>query len=315
MKVTHTTAVRAPAAQVRELVADVRWWPLLFENIVHVEVLARSDDADRLRLWAVDVDAAFAAAASTGRDTAAPGVLRSWTARRTFGRTGVPTIAFRQEAPQPPLLSMGGTWEFRAVPGTDTCEVTLTHEVEADGGTDRHPWVRPMVEGATDSQLAGLRAAAHLPYGIDRSVADLSAAVDVHGGTAAPHDVLANLDTLPATSDTLRVPLAPDAFLAAEPGRRGFRLTVCLGLPGGRVVTKRLRPPAALLALVDEWTVNPGTGSAGGPQAGVHRRALLSAARHGRPGHDRVAERLRSCLAADARDRLQRLAALSTVAA
>ncbi|MFI7499850.1 SRPBCC family protein [Streptomyces sp. NPDC049687] len=313
MKVTDTTVVRAPAAQVRELVADVRWWPLLFENMVHVEVLEQSDDADRLRLWAVDVDAAFDAVASPGRDTVATsGILRSWTARRTFGRTGTPTIAFRQEAPQPPLLSMGGTWEFRAVPGTNTCEVTLTHEVEADGGTDRHLWIVPMVEGATKSQLAGLRAAARLPR---CSVADLSGAVDVLGATTRPLDVLASLTTLPAPADTLRIPLASDAFLAAEPGRRGVRLTVCLGLPGGRVVTKRLRPPAALFALTDEWRVNSGTGPADGLQVGVHRRALLSAARQGQPGHDRVEDRVRSCLAADVRDRLQWLAALSPVAA
>ncbi|MGW0575983.1 hypothetical protein ACWD25_08410 [Streptomyces sp. NPDC002920] len=28
MKVKHTTVVRAPVAEVRDLVADVRWWPL-----------------------------------------------------------------------------------------------------------------------------------------------------------------------------------------------------------------------------------------------------------------------------------------------
>ncbi|MGW0583267.1 hypothetical protein ACWD25_46850, partial [Streptomyces sp. NPDC002920] len=246
---------------------------------------------------------------------AAPGVLRSWTARRTFRRTGAPTISFRQEAPHPPLLSMGGTWEFRAVPGTDSCEVTLAHEVEADGGTDRHPWIGPMVEAATNSQLAGLRTVAQLPRGAALSVADLSGAVGVPGGDAGPLDVLANLPALPALADAVRIPLTSDAFLAAEPGRRGHRLTICLGLPGGRVVTKRLRPPAALLALTDEWTVNPGTGSADGPRLGVHRRALLSEPRHGQREHGRVHERVRSCLAADLRDRLRQLTALSTVAA
>ncbi|MET8771725.1 SRPBCC family protein [Streptomyces sp. NPDC004658] len=198
MKVKHTTVVRAPVAQVRELVADVRWWPLLFENIVHAEVLERSAQGDRLRLWAVDVDAAFAAAASAGRDTAAaPGVVRDWTARRTFGGTEAPTIAFRQEAPQPPLLAMGGTWEFRAVPGADACEVTLTHEADADGGTEEHPWIGPMVDAATESQLAGLRTAAGLPQGTADAVADLSASAVLHAQAAPPVDVVADLHALP----------------------------------------------------------------------------------------------------------------------
>lgn len=310
MKVTDTAVVRAPAARVRDLVADVRWWPLLFENIVHVEVLERSDGADRLRLWAVDVDAAFGAAATADDTATAPGVLRSWTARRTFGRTGTLAIAFRQEAPQPPLLSMGGSWDFRALPGTDGCEVTLTHEAAADGGTDRHPWIAPMVESVTKAQLAGLSRAA-VP---SRSpVSEVSGSAEVPAGATGPLDVLANLTALPAPAGTLRVPLASDAFLAVEAGRRGPRLTVCLGLPGGRVVTKRLRPPAVLLALTDEWTVDAGGGT-GGLRIGVHRRALLSPPRQGRHTHGPVADRVRSCLAADAGDHVQRLAALSPVA-
>ncbi|WP_405528409.1 hypothetical protein OG426_39975 [Streptomyces canus] len=315
MKVKHTTVVHRPADQVHELVADVRWWPLLFENIVHVEVIEQSSDRDRLRLWAVDVDSAFEAAGSAGRGTTpAPGVVRSWTARRTFRRTPVPTIVFGQETPQPPLLSIGGTWEFRTVPGTDTCEVDLTHEVAADGGTGRHPWIRPMVEATTESQLTGLRTAAHLPHGTARAVTELSGTAEVRLEAGHPSGLLTDLHMLPSLSSALRVPVADDVFLAVQPGRRGARLTVCLSLPGGRVVTKRLRPPAALLALTDEWTVTPGADVTGELRVGVHRKALLSAPRHGQRWPDRVAERVRNCLTADIADSLQQLTVLSTAA-
>ncbi|MEU5313868.1 aromatase/cyclase [Streptomyces sp. NPDC021562] len=316
MKVKHTTAVPGPADQVHELVADVRWWPLLFENIVHVEVMEQAGDSDRLRLWAVDVDAAFETAASAGRDAApASGIVRSWTARRTFRRTPVLAIAFRQEEPQHPLLSMGGVWEFRATPGTDTCEVHLTHEAAADGGADRHPWIRPMVQAAARSQLEGLSTAAQLPHGTARALAELSGTVTIRTGSVYPDGLLPGLHTLPSLSGALRVPVADDVFLAVLPGRRDLRLAVCLSLPGGRVVTKRLRPPAAVLALTDEWTVTPCTGDTGEVRVGVHRRALLPAVRPGRRGPTRIAERVRNCLAADIGDSLQQLTALSTVAA
>lgn len=323
VRTSHAIAVGRPAAEAAALIKDVRWWPLLFEGIVHVEVLDRTAAGDRLRLWAVDAAAARALAeagpeAEAETEVGAGRVLRSWTARREFVGDPALTVRFRQEEPSPPLATMGGSWRFPESPDGTGCRVELSHEARvADGGAARHPWVGAMVAEATRSQLAGIRAAMGRPGSLSAAVVDRQRSTAMPPATAERLPELAREHGWPPHPDApragTRIGLAPDAWLVAEPtGRGDRRLTVCLELPGGRIVTKRLQPPPAVIALTGEWLLRSGPGSGDGPGTRLEfrRRALLAAGRGPLTGRGRAAERLGSALEREADEQIRRVSAV-----
>jgi aromatase len=302
LHVTRTAVVRAQAAQAARLIADARLWPLLFESTLHTEVLEESPRGDRLRLWAVDAKAARRAVDAGGSTADAPQVVRTWTAVREFTAGPAPAIAFRQESPAPPLTAMGGSWEFHDLP-EGGCRVVLAHTARLScGESGRHTWVEPMMERTAQSQLASLKHALELPGGVLAATAAFSGSVSVpdpDGDTVAQ---LADPDRwppLPRVAGTVRVPVGENAFVVAECRSGEPQVTVCLSLTGGRLLTKRLDPPPALLAMTSEWWAVPRPGTV---RVGLHRRTLLAPRRAG--------ARARGVLAAGVYEQLGHVAAL-----
>lgn len=311
LRVEHDTTVDAPAALLRRLITDVSWWPLLFAPTLHAEVLQRTDAGDRLGMWGLDVQAARAVA--TGGDPGPAAAVRAWTSRRSFhtapsaptdsapgnttpSSTASGPVSFSQEEPQPPLASMGGTWRFEERGGGS--RVVLSHEASVrEGAIGAHPWIEPMVERITLSQLASLKAAAELPDGPVRSLITVAETVRVRGPLARPPGLAA---AVPARAGT-------EALVLAEPGRWPGTddprdVSVWIPLPRGRWVFKHLRPPGPISALTGEWTIRAA------PEHGsdellvtLRRRALLAG-----PGHRAEAEAL---LARDVREQLRHLVA------
>lgn len=110
-RVVHTLRTQAPARRLYELVARVEDWPAVFEPTVHVQVLERGPGTERFRIWA-----------------RVGGRVKTWTSRRTLDPDTL-RVTFRQELTQPPIASMGGSWEFRG--DGDGTEVVLTHDFAA----------------------------------------------------------------------------------------------------------------------------------------------------------------------------------------
>ncbi|MGH3991131.1 MAG: aromatase/cyclase, partial [Pseudonocardiaceae bacterium] len=98
----HARVVHAPAEVLYELVADVTRWPVIFGPSLHVRHLQHSPAQERFQLWAL-----------------VGGQVKNWTSRRTLDASGL-CITFEQERSQAPILSMGGSWSFRALPGGRT---------------------------------------------------------------------------------------------------------------------------------------------------------------------------------------------------
>ncbi|MDO0926688.1 aromatase/cyclase [Streptomyces sp. TG1A-8] len=114
--VERSTAVRAPADAVYELVVDVERWPQLIRSVAHVERTVHGAESDEVRVWAV-----------RGHDRAA-----AWTSYRTLDRAAR-TVAFRNDPPTGPTRSSEGEWLVRETAG-GTSELVSRHTfVLADG--------------------------------------------------------------------------------------------------------------------------------------------------------------------------------------
>src|SRR5579885_3480764 len=122
-EVEHHIAVNAPAAQVYRLIADVAQWPRLFGPTVHVDYVERSEDQERIRIWAT-----------------ANGEVKSWVSRRTLDPAKL-RIEFRQEVSAPPVAAMGGAWLIEPA-GEGRSVVRLLHDYRAiDDDPEHLDWV------------------------------------------------------------------------------------------------------------------------------------------------------------------------------
>jgi aromatase len=138
----HTITVRAPADALYDIIADVTRWPALFGPTVHAVRVEGDDAQERIRLWAL-----------------ANGTVKSWTSRRALDRAGR-RVRFRQEVSSPPVASMGGEWIMQAQPGGETRVVLLHDYTAVDDDPDGAAWIATAVDRNSESELAGLKAAA-----------------------------------------------------------------------------------------------------------------------------------------------------------
>ncbi|WP_242909393.1 aromatase/cyclase [Actinomadura terrae] len=143
-EVEHTVTVRAPAAEVYRLIADVGNWPRLFPPTVHVERIGEVDGGERIQIWAT-----------------ANGEAKGWTSRRLLD-PAARRIGFAQEVTAAPVATMGGTWIVDEVSGEE-CLVRLLHHYRAlDDDPDGLAWIDTAVDRNSDAELAALKASAEL---------------------------------------------------------------------------------------------------------------------------------------------------------
>jgi aromatase len=160
----HTIDIDAPAETVHGLLADVTAWPRLFEPSVHIEVIERDGDQERIQIWAQ-----------------ANGETKTWVSKRVLSTT---SIAFRQEVPSPPVASMGGEWIVEAVSQT-SCRVRLLHDFTAVG--DESDWILRAVNSNSIKELEGLRRAIQRPQELLLTFEDT---VDIAGSVKDVYDFL-----------------------------------------------------------------------------------------------------------------------------
>lgn len=138
-QVEHEITVAAPAADVYRLIAEVENWPRIFPPTIHVDVVERTGDEERIRIWAT-----------------ANGAAKNWTSRRSLDSEGR-RIEFRQEVSTPPVASMGGTWIIEPLAAGGS-RVRLLHDYRAvDDDPAGLKWIDEAVDRNSRSELAALK--------------------------------------------------------------------------------------------------------------------------------------------------------------
>jgi aromatase len=261
----HTCRVDAAPQLVYGLVADVTRWPVLFGPTLHVEVIERGDGTERFRLWAL-----------------VGGEARTWTSRRRLD-PGRLRIDFEQERTQPPIASMGGRWQFRAIPD-GTTEVVLEHDFAAAGDD---PAAGERLAAAVDrnstDELAALGRLAELGHPPDDLV---FAFEDVVTLPVAPQDAYSFIDRAERWPERLphvgRVVLKEpqpgvqdmEMDTVTSEGSRHTTRSIRLCFPGDGIVYKQLVPPALLLGHAGAWRFAPSPDGPGTVVTARHQVAV-----------------------------------------
>ncbi|MFG3106244.1 aromatase/cyclase [Streptomyces tendae] len=150
--VRHQTAVRAPAAEVYRLIAEVGNWPRIFPPTIHVDHLGHQGNSERIRIWAT-----------------ANGQAKGWTSRRVLDPEGL-RIDFRQEVSSPPVAAMGGAWIVEPVDDGASL-VHLLHDYRAvDDDPAKLAWIDQAVDRNSRSELAALKAGVERDVGEDTTL-------------------------------------------------------------------------------------------------------------------------------------------------
>ncbi|MFI8192472.1 aromatase/cyclase [Streptomyces sp. NPDC085946] len=138
-EVEHEITISAPATAVYRLIAEVENWPRIFPPTIHVDHVEKSENTERIRIWAT-----------------ANGEAKNWTSRRTLDPEGL-RIGFRQEVSAPPVASMGGTWVIEPV-SDSVSRVRLLHDYRAvDDDPAGLAWIDEAVDRNSRSELAALK--------------------------------------------------------------------------------------------------------------------------------------------------------------
>lgn len=175
----HRIVVDALPPSVYQLVADVTLWPAIFGPTVYVRHLEKSRERERFQIWAL-----------------VNGSISSWSSRRTLDE-GRLSITFRQEASRPPIASMGGDWNFRALSNGRT-EVTLRHDfTSTDDDEEQIEWIMAALDRNSSAELADLARIAGPGVPADQVVFSFEDVVEVHGTAASAYEFIHRADWWP----------------------------------------------------------------------------------------------------------------------
>ncbi len=175
--VTHQVTVKAPAAAVYQVIADVSQWPLCFPPTVRAERVGGDDAEEIIRIWAVANDE-----------------LRTWESRRWLSASDL-RVEFAQTKPGHPVAAMSGTW--RIAEDGDGCLVSLDHAYRA---VDDAPAALALIARAVDTNSrAELE---HLRRAAERSaesglVLDFSDSQTMHGSLSDAYAFIYHADRWP----------------------------------------------------------------------------------------------------------------------
>ncbi|MDQ3760609.1 MAG: aromatase/cyclase [Actinomycetota bacterium] len=238
----HARVMHAPAEVLYELVADVTRWPVIFGPSLHVRHLQRSRVHERFELWAL-----------------VGGQVKNWTSRRRLDASGL-CITFEQEHSQAPVVSMGGTWSFRALPGGRT-HVVLEHHFSADGQR-AVDWIASAVDRNSEEELAALGRVAELDAPVPEIIDTFDDTVRIAGSAADAYTFINRAEEWPD-----RLPHVRRVLLREEqPGVQHMEMdtvtadgsahttkSVRICHPYEQIVYKQLVPPAMLLGHSGAW--------------------------------------------------------------
>jgi aromatase len=242
----HAVRISAPTSVVYGLVADVTNWPQVFPPTVWVDHVDRTDDQERIRIWA------------TANDE-----VKSWTSIRHLD-AAAGRIEFRQEVSTPPVAAMGGTWIVSAVSATET-SVTLEHDYAAVGDdADNQAWIAAAVDRNSRAELDALKTAAETGAAEESLVFSFADVLNVRG---AAEDVFEFVDRADRWSERLphvaRVDLREDSAgvqtlemdTRTPDGATHTTRSIRVCFPTRLIVYKQLVLPALLGLHTGQWTV------------------------------------------------------------
>lgn len=261
----HEITINAAAADVFELIADVRHWPVLFPPTVHVDHMWQSGQSERIRIWAT-----------------ANGEIKSWTSRRTLD-PGQTRIEFMQEVTMPPVAAMGGTWLIEPV-SRNVSRVRLRHVYRAVDDDPRHvAWIGNAVNTNSRTELAALKAGAEKPAGAD---ADLTFSFEdtvlVAGAGKDVYDFLNDAqlwdERLPHVARAVLTEDSPGLQILEldtrmKDGSAHTTKSVRVCFPYNKIVYKQVSLPALMTLHTGCWTVAEEP-AGGGPVAVTSRHTV-----------------------------------------
>jgi aromatase len=243
--VEHSGVVRAPAATIYRLIADLTAWPRVFPNILHAEPLHSEGNRERAAIWLV-----------SGDD------VRRWVALRTLSPDEL-RVSYRQENAQHPVADMGGAWVVEPR-GDSESLVRLQHDYRpAVTDASTLEWIAETLDRNSAAELAALTAGAerevqpdlHMSWEDTVSIAgDASAAYeflrDAQGWDAHVGHVLAS-SAREAGPDAQLVELAmPD-----KDGNRHVARQVRVCFEPARIIYKQLVIPPMAASHTGTWLV------------------------------------------------------------
>ncbi|MFE6624362.1 SRPBCC family protein [Streptomyces sp. NPDC057740] len=250
-RVVHTLRTPAPARRLYELVARAEHWPAVFEPSVHVRILERDRGTERFRIWA-----------------SVAGQVKTWTSRRTLDPDAL-RVTFRQERTQPPIASMGGSWEFRA--DGDGTEIVLTHDFAAVD-EDALPGLRAALDTNSGKELAALARLAERPHPVEELLFTFEDTLQVPSGDDAYAfiersdlwpDRLPHVGKVTLTEEAAdgRSPVVQDMTMetVTADGSAHTTRSIRLCFPGEAIVYKQLVPPALLTGHSGAWLFDKDT--------------------------------------------------------
>jgi aromatase len=243
-EVEHETTVRAPAAHVYQLIAEVESWPSIFPPTVYVDYLERSAAEERIRIWAT-----------------ANGEAKSWVSRRQLDPEKL-RIDFRQEVSAPPVAAMGGGWVIEPM-SKGECRVRLLHDYRAvDDDPDDLAWIDKAVDRNSTSELNALKANVERISGAPELMMTFDDSVHVDGSAKDVFDFIneAQLWTerLP---HVVRVTLREDTpglqrlemDTKTKDGSTHTTESIRVCLPHTRIAYKQIRVPPLLTLHTGQW--------------------------------------------------------------
>ncbi|PVC96493.1 cyclase [Streptomyces sp. CS090A] len=244
-EVEHEITVRAPAAEVYRLIADVANWPRIFPPTVHVEHAERGEHEERIRIWAT-----------------ANQQVKSWTSRRTLYPDEL-RISFRQEVSAPPVAAMGGAWIIEAL-SADASRIRLLHDYRAvDDEPEALRWIDEAVDTNSRSELAALKSNLELARATEELAFSFEDTVRVAGSAKDLYDFIdaAHLwpERLPHVATVRLDEVAPGVQLLemdtrAKDGSTHTTASYRVCFPHSRIAYKQVTLPALMTLHTGVWT-------------------------------------------------------------
>jgi aromatase len=244
-EVEHEIVVPAPAAGLYRLIADVANWPRIFPPTIFVDVVARTERDERIRIWAT-----------------ANGEPKTWTSRRVLDPDAM-RIEFRQEVSTPPVAAMGGTWIIEPL-SADESRVRLRHDYRAvDDDPDGLKWIDAAVDRNSRAELAALATNVTLAHAPERLAFSFEDTVQVNGRAADVYDFINEADLwsrrLPHVANVTLTEPSPglqtlDMQTRAADGATHTTKSYRVTFPHRRIAYKQVTLPALLSVHTGCWT-------------------------------------------------------------
>ncbi|MFF7129054.1 SRPBCC family protein [Streptomyces sp. NPDC008240] len=243
-EVEHEITVRAPAAEVYRLIAEVENWPRIFPPSVYVDHVERGETEERIRIWAT-----------------ANGTAKNWTSRRTLDPAAL-RIVFRQEVPAPPVAAMGGTWIIEPLSGEES-RIRLLHDYRAVGDDPENlRWIDEAVDRNSRSELASLKEniervteSAELTFSFEDTVRIGGSAKDVYDFLNEAQlwtDRLPHVGRVVLTKDTPGLQTL-EMDTVAKDGSQHTTKSVRVCFPHRRIAYKQITLPALMTLHTGYW--------------------------------------------------------------